>query len=93
MEKEREVKLRESVYNALVGQYEKARLAASDPGPQLQVVDHAVVPERKSGPPRTLIVVGGVFLGLIFGVAWLLFGSIVLRPATALQESQPAGKS
>ncbi len=93
LEKEREVKLRETVYNALVAQYEKARLAASDPGPQLQVVDHAIVPERKSGPPRTLIVIGGAFLGFIVGILWLLFGSSLRRLATAVPKSQLAGKS
>jgi len=93
LEKEREVKLRETVYDALVSQYEKARLAASDPGPQLQVVDHAIVPERKSGPPRKLMAFGGLFLGFIVGVMWLLFGSFVRRWPAELPRSQPAGKS
>lgn len=93
LEMERGVKLREAVYDALVAQYEKARLAAADPGPQLQIVDHAIVPERKSGPPRTLIVIGGLILGLVFGVAWLLLKSSLSRPAEEWHKSQPTGKA
>lgn len=92
LEKEREVKLRETVYDALVAQYEKARLAAADPGPQLKIVDQAVVPERKSGPPRQLMTIGGWFIGLIVGIVWLTVAPGFRRLGTELQEPQPAGK-
>lgn len=72
-QKLREVKLDETLYDSLTQQYERARIAALDPGPQFQIVDRAIVPERKAGPPRKLIALGGIFLGFIFGLIWVLF--------------------
>ncbi len=76
--KSREVTLRQGIYDALVQQYERARLSAIDPGSQLQIVDLAVVPERKSGPARKQYVVYGFSIGLIGGLL-LLFGYTPLR--------------
>jgi tyrosine-protein kinase Etk/Wzc len=81
-EKAREVKLRQEGYEALVAQYEKARLSASDPGPQFQIVDRAVVPERKAGPPRRLFVIGGLTLGAMLGLLVVSLSS----PARRLYE-------
>ncbi len=75
--KQRELKLREAVFNSLTQQYEKARLAALDPGPQLQIVDRAIVPERKAGPSRRLCVTLGLVLGFIGGLGYLLLSSPV----------------
>ena len=79
LQKEREVKVREGIYNALIQQYEKARLSASDPGPQLQIVDNAMPPERKSGPPRRLIIMAGTFLGFLAGLLYLLLAQPTQR--------------
>ncbi|MCU1321979.1 MAG: lipopolysaccharide biosynthesis protein [Acidobacteriaceae bacterium] len=72
MRKARELKLRESIYDSLTQQYEKARIGSIDPGPQLQVVDRAMIPEQKAGPPRRLWMVGGAFAGLILGLIHVL---------------------
>jgi uncharacterized protein involved in exopolysaccharide biosynthesis len=77
--KQRELKERETLYDSLVQQYEKARLASLDPGPQLEVVDRAIHPERKSGPPRTLIVLVGTALGALTGLLWVLFSGSIRR--------------
>ena len=77
--KERELKERETLYDSLMQQYEKARLASLDPGPQLEVVDRAILPERKSGPPRTLIVLVGTLLGALIGLLWVLFSGSIPR--------------
>ena len=76
LRKSRDLKLRETLYESLTEQYEKAHLAALDPGPQLEVVDRATTPERKSGPPRTLIFVAATFLGALLGLI-----SIILTPS------------
>ncbi len=75
----RELKLRESIYNGLTQQYERARLAAIDPGPQLQIVDRAIVAERKSGPSRRLYVAGGVAMGFFAGLAYLMLSGPLRR--------------
>jgi tyrosine-protein kinase Etk/Wzc len=72
MRKMREVKLNETLYDLLATQFEKARIASLDPGPQFQIVDRAVVPERKAGPPRKLIVVVSIAAGFIAGLLYVL---------------------
>jgi uncharacterized protein involved in exopolysaccharide biosynthesis len=72
LRKSRTLKERDALYESLLQQYEKARLASDDPGPQLQIVDRAVLPERKSGPPRTLIVLAGTLLAGALGLLWVL---------------------
>ena len=90
-QKEREVKLREAVYDSLVQQYEKARLSSIDPGPQLQVVDRAVEPEHKAGPNRRLIAGAGLVLGLVAGLAWLLLVDPIQRAMAALRSTPASG--
>jgi uncharacterized protein involved in exopolysaccharide biosynthesis len=68
----RELKEQETLYSTLTQQYEKARISSLDPGPQLQIVDHATVPERKSGPPRKRIAIVGTFLGFFVGMLSIL---------------------
>lgn len=70
--KMRDVKLNETLYDTLTAQYERARIESLDPGPQLQVVDSAIVPERKAGPPRRLIVIAFIVLGFFAGLMWIL---------------------
>ena len=71
-EKEREVKLREGLYDSLVQQYERARLASIDPGPQLQVVENAIPPSHKAGPSRKNFALVGALIGFLGSLALLL---------------------
>jgi uncharacterized protein involved in exopolysaccharide biosynthesis len=66
----RDVKYFETIFDLLARQYEVAKVDEARQGAVVQVVDRAVVPDRKSFPPRTLIVLGSVVLGLILGTAW-----------------------
>jgi tyrosine-protein kinase Etk/Wzc len=85
--KEREVKYREVLFELIAKQYEAARLDESRESPVLQVVDRAVVPDRKSGPPRTVIVLGSCFLGALLGssrvIAKNFFERLKRNPAKA----------
>ncbi len=83
----RELKLRESVFNSLTQQYEKARLAAIDPGPQLQIVDRAIAPERKAGPSRRLFVALGLVLGFLGGLGYLLLSRPIRGLYRAYQQT------
>ena len=61
----RDVKYYQMLYEMLAKQFEVARLdEAKDPS-IIQVLDPAIVPERKSKPQRTLIVIGGAVLGFV----------------------------
>jgi tyrosine-protein kinase Etk/Wzc len=64
----RDVKVQEAMLDVMIRQYELARVDESREGPLLQQVDVASVPERKSGPKRSLIVLGGLMLGLFLGL-------------------------
>ena len=75
----RELKLREGIYDTLTQQYERARLSSTDPGPQLQVIDRAVPPERKAGPHKRDFAITGFFLGLAAAVAYLLLSGPVVK--------------
>jgi len=71
--KQREVKYHETLFELLARQYESARLDESREAPLLQVVDKAIVPDKKSGPHRALLTLAGMFLGFIAGALWVIF--------------------
>jgi tyrosine-protein kinase Etk/Wzc len=66
----RDVKYFETIFDLLARQYEVAKVDEARQGAVVQIVDRAVVPDRKSSPQRTLIILGSVFLGLFFGAVW-----------------------
>lgn len=66
----RDVKYYETIFDLLARQYEAAKVDEAKQGAIIQVVDRAVVPERRSSPKRTLIVLGAVVFGLFLGIAW-----------------------
>ena len=55
----RELKLREAVFETLTQQYELAKIEEAKEIPSVKVMDPADVPEKKSGPPRLIIVAFG----------------------------------
>jgi tyrosine-protein kinase Etk/Wzc len=62
----RDVKYHETLFEILAKQYEAARLDEAKSAPLVQVVDQAVIPEKRSWPPRTILVLGVTLLaGLI----------------------------
>src|SRR6202040_1248977 len=63
----REVKYHETLFELLAKQYEAARIDEGKAAPLIQVVDRAVPPDRKSGPHRSLIILGCGFIGFCMG--------------------------
>lgn len=70
--KYRDVRYHEGLYEALAKQYEAARLDEAKAAPLIQVVDKAVVPERKSWPPRLLIVLISAALSVVVAALWIV---------------------
>jgi tyrosine-protein kinase Etk/Wzc len=66
----REVKYHDTLLELLSRQYEAARIDEAKSAPIIQVVDRAVPPDRKSGPPRLLILLGSGLLGFCVACAW-----------------------
>jgi uncharacterized protein involved in exopolysaccharide biosynthesis len=64
LRKMRDFHYHETLFELLARQYEAARIDEAKQAPLVQVVDSAVVPDRKSWPPRTLIVLAAGLLAL-----------------------------
>lgn len=69
----REQTINETVFETLTKEYEIARIEEAKQVPTVKVIDVAKPPEKRSGPPRTLITFAGAFLSLCFA-ALCLFG-------------------
>ena len=75
LRKYRDVKYHEGLYEALAKQYEAARLDEAKAAPLIQVIDKAVVPERKSWPPRLLIVFMSTAAAALSSSLWIIVSS------------------
>jgi uncharacterized protein involved in exopolysaccharide biosynthesis len=64
-QKLREVRYEETIFNFLETQYELAKMDEAKEGAVIQVVDPAITPDKRSGPPRLLIISGGIIGGLL----------------------------
>jgi tyrosine-protein kinase Etk/Wzc len=80
--KDREVKYHEALFDMLARQYESARLDEAHEAPMLQILDPASYPDSKSGPPRMLIALGGLLLGLFAGCAGVLLRDRLAGPSS-----------
>ena len=68
----REMLVEEAIYESLTKQYEMAKVEEARDLPTVRVLDQADLPERKSSPKRTLIVLGGTFLSGMLACALVL---------------------
>lgn len=68
----RRTKIQETVYELLTQQYELAKVQEAKETPSVKVLDPGRVPEKKSFPPRLLIMFLGTFLSVVCSVAWVL---------------------
>jgi uncharacterized protein involved in exopolysaccharide biosynthesis len=68
----RETKIQETVYELLTQQYELAKVQEAKEIPTVKVLDPAMVPTKKSFPPRTVLVVLGTMLGITLGMTWIV---------------------
>jgi uncharacterized protein involved in exopolysaccharide biosynthesis len=83
----RRMKIQETVYELLNQQYELARIQEAKEIPTVNVVDPANVPEKKSWPPRLLI----VLILTVCAVAGMA-GWIIARPAVDQLDPQDPRK-
>ncbi|MHB1858240.1 MAG: GNVR domain-containing protein, partial [Acidobacteriaceae bacterium] len=73
-------------------QYEMAKVDEAKQGQLIQVVDPALVPERRSWPPRTLLTLLAFILGAMFSSFWVILQSAYQHtmqdPETAMKMHQ-----
>jgi uncharacterized protein involved in exopolysaccharide biosynthesis len=89
VERFRDYKYRETLYELFTKQYELARVDESREGAMIQVVDVAQPPERKSKPKKALI---AVVATLAAGFALLLFVFVRQALANASRDAEAAAK-
>ena len=75
----RDVKYYETIFELLAKQYEAAKLDEAKNAAIIQVMDKAVVPEKKSSPKRGLITVIAFFSTLFLASLWALMREIFDR--------------
>lgn len=68
----RRAKIQETVFEMLTEQYELAKVQEAKETPSVKVLDPGAVPERKSFPPRALIILLGTALSFSVAVVWVL---------------------
>lgn len=83
----REVKYRETVFALLAKEYEIAKLDEAREGSIIQVVDPAVVPDKKSFPKRMFIILGATLLSFFLASFW-----IVLRESLSRSLENPENR-
>jgi tyrosine-protein kinase Etk/Wzc len=68
----REVKYRETVFALLAKEFEIAKLDEAREGAIVQVVDPAVPPDKRSFPPRTLLILGTTLVAGFLAAFWII---------------------
>ncbi len=68
----RRAKIQETVFELLTQQYELAKVQEAKETPSVKVLDPGTLPEKKSFPPRLLIMFLGTALALSMSVVWVL---------------------
>lgn len=72
----RDAEIKNEVYVALVKQSEQSRIQATMESMDIQVIDKANLPTKKSAPKRALITLGGMAVGILLS---LIYGFLVYR--------------
>ena len=68
----RDVRYQETLFEFMTRQYEMAKVDEAKQSQMIQVVDPALVPERRSWPPRTLLTLLAFFLSAIIASFWVI---------------------
>jgi tyrosine-protein kinase Etk/Wzc len=71
----RDVKYHETLFELMARQYEMARVDEAKQGQAIQIVDPALVPDKRSWPPRTLLVLLAFIGGAMAAAFWVVFHS------------------
>lgn len=69
----RRTKIQETIFELLTQQYELAKVQEAKEIPSVKVLDPAVVPTKKSFPPRLLMIAAGTLLAVCLTLAWIVF--------------------
>jgi tyrosine-protein kinase Etk/Wzc len=82
LRKLRDVRYYEAEFSILARQLELARLDEAREGAMIQVVDPAIVPDKRAYPQRTVLVLSFLCAGIAFGVLFVLGKTALTRANT-----------
>ncbi len=68
----RRLAMQEGIYETLNRQYELARVEEAKEIPSVKILDEPQVPERKSSPHRSAIVLLGASISVFLGIVWII---------------------
>lgn len=68
----RNAKIQEAVFQTLTQEYELAKVQEAKETPSVKVLDPPDLPDKKSFPPRPLVILSGTLLAVVSSVLWLL---------------------
>ncbi len=85
----RDMKYHETLFELMARQYEMAKVDEAKQGQMLQIVDPALVPEKRSWPPRTLLTLVAFIFGLMISSLWVILQAYHRR---ILQDPETATK-
>jgi capsule polysaccharide export protein KpsE/RkpR len=68
----RATKIQETVFELLTQQCELAKVQEAKETPSVKILDAAKLPEKKSFPPRLVIMIFGACLSMMAGTIWIL---------------------
>jgi len=68
----RNAKLQEAIFETLTQGYELAKVQEAKESPSVKVIDPPNIPQKKSFPPRLLIITLGTLLSCFFAGLWIL---------------------
>lgn len=75
----RELEVQSTVYKTIITQLETLKLTASGTGPTFQVIEHANVPEIKSGPSRSILLILVTMAGFFFSILFVFIKEMFLN--------------
>ena len=72
----RQVAMQETIYETLTKQYELAKVQEAKEIPSIRVLDAPNLPEKKSLPHRSIVILVGLLLSALGGIAWIVVGKL-----------------
>lgn len=84
----RDLKYHETVYELMAKEFEVAKLDEAREGAIVQVVDTAVPPDKKSFPPRLLIVIATTFFSFFLAGFWIVLREHWVRNSDLAENRQ-----
>src|SRR5450759_1295790 len=80
----RNFKYHESIYDVLIRQFASAQLDEAKDSPLIQILDKAFVPEKKSKPKRSLIVILATLVAFFMAIIWVFIKEALTRSKRCL---------